>query len=52
MTTALILETGFLTSPSDRLTIVLRPEIAATGLANGLIQFLKTEKLLTQTSSM
>jgi len=46
MTTSLILETGFLTSPADRELIVLRPEISAQGLAGGIITYLLEEKLL------
>jgi len=41
MTPAIILETGFLTNYSDRLTIVNRPEKAAAGIAEGIVEFLK-----------
>lgn len=46
MTASVILETGFLTNPSDRKIIVNHPEISAEGLAKGIIQFLESEKLL------
>lgn len=46
MTTALILETGFLTSPSDRRLIVDQPEVSAKGLADGIIEYLSSEKLI------
>lgn len=46
MTAAAILETGFLTNPSDRRIIVNKPEISAEGLANGVIKFLESENLL------
>ena len=46
MTAAIILETGFLTSPSDRLLIADQPEIAAQGTAKGIIEFLESEDLL------
>lgn len=46
MTTSVILETGFLTNAQDRTIIVLQPQIAADGLANGIIEYLKSQKLL------
>ncbi len=46
MTTSLILETGFLSSPSDRTIIVDQPHIAAKGLAEGIINYLTAEDLL------
>lgn len=46
MTTAMILETGFLTNPTDRLTIVNNPELSAEGLANGIISYLTAQELL------
>jgi hypothetical protein len=46
MTPSIILETGFLTSPLDRRIIVNKPELAAQGLANGLINYLESESLL------
>lgn len=46
MTPAIILETGFLTSPSDRELIVNEPEVSAKGLADGIIEFLISENLV------
>jgi N-acetylmuramoyl-L-alanine amidase len=46
MTPAVILETGFLTNPKDRRIIVDQPELAAQGLAEGIIKFLANENLL------
>lgn len=46
MTPAIILETGFLTSPADREIIVSKPELSAQGTANGIIEFLESEELL------
>lgn len=46
MTTALILETGFLSSPSDREIIVDNPELSAQGLSNGIEAYLISEGLL------
>ena len=46
MTTSLILETGFLTSPADRKIIVAQPELSAQGLASGIINYLESENLL------
>lgn len=46
MTTSVILETGFLTSPEDRKIIVGSPEKSADGLATGIIEYLKSEKIL------
>ena len=51
MTAAVILETGFLTNSSDRKTIVSRPELSAQGLASGIIEYLKTENLLSDNKS-
>lgn len=48
MTTSAILETGFLTSPADRETIVSHPEISAQGLADGILAFLTEEQLIPQ----
>lgn len=45
-TPAVILETGFLTSPYDRTVIVDQPGIAAQGISNGIIIFLRKENLL------
>lgn len=41
MTPAIILETGFLTSYSDRQTIVSQPEVCAQGLAKGILNYLQ-----------
>lgn len=41
MTTAAIVETGFLTNVSDRKIIVDQPKLAARGIANGLLRFLE-----------
>lgn len=46
MTPSVILETGFLTNPSDRKTIVDKPEISAQGLAAGILNYLQSEQLL------
>jgi hypothetical protein len=46
MTAAVILETGFLTSPSDRRLLVDNPSLPAEGLANGILSHLRTQKLL------
>lgn len=51
MTTALILETGFLTSASDREIIVKQPQLSAKGLSEGILSFLKDSKLLPATAS-
>ncbi len=39
-TPAVILETGFLTSPADRRIIVDRPELSAQGIADAVLEFL------------
>ncbi len=46
MTASVILETGFLTSPSDREVIVEQPEVSAEGLAKGVIAYLTEQNLL------
>jgi len=46
MTTAVIVETGFLTNHSDRQIIARQPEVPAQALAKGIIKFLEEEKLL------
>lgn len=46
MTTAAILETGFLTSPHDRRIIVEQPQFAAQGLAEGILVYLQQEELI------
>jgi hypothetical protein len=48
MTVAAILETGFLTSPSDRRVIVGEPQRAASGIANAVILYLTTAPLQAQ----
>jgi hypothetical protein len=49
MTTSLILETGFLSSPSDRKIIVDEPELASKGLTQGIISYLQAEELVGKT---
>lgn len=39
-TPAVVLETGFLSNPEDRDVIVRRPELAAAGIARGVLDFL------------
>lgn len=46
MTPGMILETGFLTSPHDRKILITAPEVAAKGLADGIIAFLREEGIL------
>lgn len=46
MTTSLILETGFLSSPGDREIIVDQPELSAIGLADGIIEYLTAKELI------
>ncbi len=43
-TPAILLETGFLTSPQDQQTIVDHPEKSAQGLANGIIRYLEAQR--------
>jgi hypothetical protein len=45
MTTAAILETGFLTSPNDRKIIVNKPQLSAQGLFNGIMKYLELQGL-------
>jgi N-acetylmuramoyl-L-alanine amidase len=45
MTTAVILETGFLTSPADRRVIVDAPDLAARGIAEAVRLYLETTRL-------
>lgn len=45
-TPSVILETGFLTSPKDRLLIVNEPHRAASALAGGILDFLREKHLL------
>lgn len=42
-TPAAIIETGFLTHAGDRALLTGRPELAARGIANGVLRFLETE---------
>ncbi len=46
MTTAVIAETGFLTSALDRKIIISSPHVSAAALAAGLVQYLQSENLL------
>lgn len=46
MTASVILETGFLTSASDRTLLIHNPDISAEGLANGVVDYLETQELL------
>lgn len=46
MTAAIILETGFLSSPADRRILIGTPEKAAQGLAQGILHYLRQEQLL------
>lgn len=46
MTASMILETGFLSSPSDRQILLNNPQKSAEGLAEGVINYLQAEKLL------
>jgi hypothetical protein len=46
MTTAVIVETGFLTSPSDREVIVNSPEKSASGISKAILNHLTKEKLI------
>jgi hypothetical protein len=46
MTPAIILETGFLTSPQDRTIIVDQPVIPAQAIARGIAEYLKSENLI------
>jgi hypothetical protein len=46
MTVSAILETGFLTSPTDQELLIVTPEIPAEGLANAIEKFLIAENLL------
>lgn len=47
MTTAVILETGFLTNPGDRRMLVEQPEVSATALAAAILEFLQAEGITT-----
>ncbi len=46
MTVGAIVETGFLTNPSDRTIIVNNPEQAAQGIANGIVAYLQSQNLM------
>lgn len=46
MTTAIILETGYLTSPEDRRVIVKNSDLSAKGLAEGIVNYLKSRDLI------
>ncbi len=50
MTPAAILETGFLTSPNDRLIIVNQPQLSAQGLSQGILSYLQDQNLLADSS--
>lgn len=45
MTTAAIIETGFLTSPQDRKVLTKQPELPAQGIANGIKAYLNSQQL-------
>lgn len=46
MTTAAIIETGFLTNHSDRSMLINSPEIPANAIARGIVEYLKLQSLL------
>lgn len=46
-TASVILETGFLSSPRDRTIIINNPQISASGLTDGILQYLEFQNLLT-----
>lgn len=46
MTTAVIVETGFITSPKDRKIIVNQHSLAAKALATGILAYLETQGLI------
>ena len=48
MTTSLIIETGFLTNPYEQRILINKPELIARGIAEGLINYLDSENLLTK----
>lgn len=43
-TPAVVLETGFLTNPGDRRVLVEAPQLAAAGIANGVLDFLRQRR--------
>jgi len=51
-TVAVIIETGFLTSPSDRRIIVDRPELSAQGIAEAVLRFLDVPDSLAPIASV
>ena len=51
-TVAVIIETGFLTSPSDRRIIVDRPELSAQGIAEGVLRFLDVPQAVAPVASV
>ncbi len=52
MTPGVIIETGFLTNPGDRRIIVSSPEKSAKGIANGIVQFLISSKILSASTTI
>ncbi|MBN1168430.1 N-acetylmuramoyl-L-alanine amidase [Candidatus Woesebacteria bacterium] len=46
MTTAVIIETGFLTNSSDRAFLTNHPEISAKAIYKGVVEYLQNEKLI------
>jgi hypothetical protein len=46
MTTAVIIETGFLTNRPDRKLLIATPEIAGQGIAQGILKYLEGQNLL------
>lgn len=46
MTTAAIIETGFLTNYTDQKFLIDQPEVAAKGIAEGIINYLNNKELL------
>lgn len=46
MTTAMILETGFLSNYNDRQIILERPEVSADGIAEGITKYFEHKELL------
>lgn len=49
MTTSVIAETGFLTNPHDQKLIINNPEVSAKAISAGILEFLKSEGLLSKT---
>ncbi|HCM45745.1 MAG: Cell wall hydrolase/autolysin [Parcubacteria group bacterium GW2011_GWA1_43_27] len=43
MTPAIILETGFLTSPADRKILINNPQVAVEGIVQAVLEFLKVD---------